>query len=179
MSYLSAAFFTWVQGAQFYVDLHTQAIEQLPTGNGKSWLDVGCGPGLVARLARNRGYDVLGLDQDATMIRMAAHISRRDTHCRFEVGDLEHTSSQHSADVVSAASLLFILPDPTAALHQLWRCVRPHGYLLVIETTSLMTPELARQVSDTTPPGRRLALHLWVRETGKQSPQRYMNHSLL
>ena len=61
MGYLSAAFFTWVQSAQFYVDLHTQAIELLPTGDGKSWLDVGCGPGLVARLARSRGYDVLGL----------------------------------------------------------------------------------------------------------------------
>ena len=96
------------------------------------------------------------------MIRMAAHKSHRDRHCRFEVGDLEHTSSQHRADVVSAASLLFVLPDPTAALHQLWRCVRPQGYLLVIETTNLMTPELARRVNDTTPSGRRLALHLWA-----------------
>ena len=163
MSYLSAGFFAWVQGAPFYADLHAQAVELLREGDGKSWLDVGCGPGLVARLANNRNYQVLGLDPDPAMIRIAAHKSSRDTRCRFEIGGLENASRQYNADVVSAASLLCVLPDPVIALHQLWDCVRPHGRLLVIETTTKMTPKWVCQVCHTTRPGRRLGLHLWAR----------------
>lgn len=162
MGYRSAAFFCWVQGAPFYIGLHRQAVELLPAGDGKSWLDVGCGPGLLARLAHSRGYRVLGLDPDPAMIRLARHNARRDAGCRFTIGDLQQASNRHRADVVSAASLLFVLPDPAAALHQLWRCVRPRGRLLVLETTGLMTPAGAQRISHTVRPGRRLALHLWA-----------------
>ncbi len=163
MSFLSAAFFTWVQGAPFYVDVHSQAVALLPSGNGKTWLDVGCGPGLVARLACDRGYEVLGIDRDPEMVRLAKRKTRGDPRCRFDVGDINDLSGRHSADVVSAASLLFVLPDPDAAIQQLWDCVRPGGKLLVIETTERMTVDQARTVKKAIPHGRRFVLNLWAR----------------
>ena len=163
MSFVSAAFFSWVQGAPFYIDVHAQAVDLLPPGSEKAWLDIGCGPGLVTRLACNRGYDALGIDRDPNMVRFAVRNARGNPRCQFAVGDLKRVSGEHSADVVSAASLLFVLPDPGVAVQRLWDCVRPGGRLLVIETSKLMTPEAARRVKSTMPPGRRLALNLWAR----------------
>lgn len=163
MSFVSAAFFSWVQAAPFYIDVHAQAVDLLPPGNGKTWLDVGCGPGLVAHLACDRGYDVLGIDRDPAMVRFAVRNTRGNQRCRFEVGDLNGISGQQSADVVSAVSLLFVVPEPGVAIRQLWDRVRPGGSLLVIETTARMTPEGARKAKSMTRPGRRVALTLWAR----------------
>jgi trans-aconitate methyltransferase len=169
MTLVSAAFFSWVQGAPFYVEVHTQAVDLLPPGSGKTWLDIGCGPGLVGRLACNRGYDVLGIDRDPGMVRFAMRNARSNPRCRYAVGDLNRVAGQHSADVVSATSLLFVLPDPKVAIQQLWDCVRTGGRLLVIETSERMTPTAARRVKNTMPPGRRIALKLWARTRNGKS----------
>jgi ubiquinone/menaquinone biosynthesis C-methylase UbiE len=163
MSKASAAFFAWIQGASFYSDVHAEAVNLLPPGNGKTWLDVGCGPGLVARLASRRGYSVVGADRDPAMIKQARRLARRDRQCRFEVGDLGKAAESYQADVVSAASLLFVLPDPNAGIHQLWRCVRAGGALLIVETTTDMAPARALEVRRGVRPGRKLALTIWAR----------------
>lgn len=163
MSAVSAVFFAWVQGAPFYVDVHAAAVDLLPKGCGKTWLDVGCGPGLVARLASQRGYDVVGIDRDPAMILRARRLARDERQCRFEVGDLDHLAEAHRADIVSAASLLFVLPDPHAGIRQLWRRVRSGGALLIVETTQAMIPARARQAGRGVRPGRALALTFWAR----------------
>jgi SAM-dependent methyltransferase len=172
MSWLSARLFSWIQGAAFYADLHAEAVHGLPFGDGRTWLDVGTGPGLVARLASERGYRTLGIDRDPAMVSVA----RAHAHsgvCRFEVGELggrldvgqlaPGTAERPSADVVSAASLLFVLPNPREGLAQLWACVRPGGTLLIVETTEHMTPLRARAIAPELRPGRRSALALWAR----------------
>ncbi|MBI3563401.1 MAG: class I SAM-dependent methyltransferase [Gammaproteobacteria bacterium] len=162
MSAVSAAFFAWVQGAPFYVDIHAAAVDLLPKGDGKTWLDVGCGPGLVARLASQRGYDVVGIDHDPAMILRARRLARDEKQCRFEVGDLRYLAQAHRADVVSAASLLFALPDRHAGIRHLWRCVSSGGSLLIVETTRDMVPARARQAMGGVRSGRGLALTLWA-----------------
>jgi SAM-dependent methyltransferase len=156
VSAVSARFFAWLQGAPFYEDVHRAAVELLPRGEGRSWLDVGSGPGLVARLAAEHGYDAVGLDRDPAMVSAA----QRATRCRFELGDV-YELRERCADVVSAASLLVLLPDPERALRCMWGVVRPGGVLLAIETTSRMTPAAARKVRVRS--GRRSALALWAR----------------
>ena len=61
---IAPALFTWLQGADFYRELHREAVEALPRGSGETWLDVGTGPGLVARLAAANGYRATGIDAD-------------------------------------------------------------------------------------------------------------------
>lgn len=161
MRFISAAFFSWIQAAPFYIDVHAQAVALLPQGNGKTWLDVGCGPGLIARLASEREYTVLGIDRDPDMVHFAVRNTRANQSCRFEVGDLSGISGQQLVDVVSATSLLFVVPDASVAIKQLWAHVRPGGKLLVIETTELMTPKDAWKVKSITKPGRHLVLALW------------------
>jgi ubiquinone/menaquinone biosynthesis C-methylase UbiE len=126
------------------------------SGAGKAWLDVGTGPGLVARLAVEHGYDAVGLDRDSAMVSAARRVM---AHCRFEVGDVFELG-QRRADVVSAASLLVLLPEPERALLAMWRILRPGGVLLAIETTPAMTPAAARKVRVSS---GRTALALWAR----------------
>ena len=142
MSQLAAHFFTYVQGAAFYRELHDRAVRLLPTGAGNVWFDVGCGPGLVARLAASHGYQATGFDIDTAMVRQARKTARSESSpTRYEAAGIDELlASGHKANVVSAASLLALLNDKEGALLQLMSCLNDDGTLLVIETTDLMRP---------------------------------------
>ena len=155
--------FTWLQGADFYRALHHEAVELLPIGDGEPWLDIGCGPGLVTRFAAERKYRATGIDTDPQMIAAAKRIARR-THssAEFETGDFT-TLPAESAQVVSAASLLAVLPDREAGLRSLWRLLRPGGTLLIVEPTHQMTSEnAARAIQNGLPQKRILGLRMWA-----------------
>jgi SAM-dependent methyltransferase len=106
MSALSAWFFARVQAADFYRALHREAVALLPAPSpGARWLDVGCGPGLVARLAAERGYRVLGTDLDPAMVAQARRQARRaGSAATFEAADL-------LADPPGGGTLLLVEPD--------------------------------------------------------------------
>jgi ubiquinone/menaquinone biosynthesis C-methylase UbiE len=162
VSAISARFFEWVQNATFYADLHREAVElTLATmaTPAPSWVDVGCGPGLLARLAAEQGARVEGIDTDPAMVRAAR---RHPTTARFELGDAGELPAA-SADVVSAASVLYGASDPTSMVATLWAAVRPGGALLLVETTPAMTIDAARRISPVLPRHHRRALYLWAR----------------
>ena len=160
---ISTLLFTWLQGANFYFDLHKQAVESLPVGNGELWLDIGCGPGLVTRFAAERKYRSIGLDTDLQMIASAKWLARRaHSSADFQMGDFT-TLPAESAQVVSAASLLAVLPDREAGLRSLWRLLRPGGTLLIVEPTNQMTSEnTARAIQNGLPQKRILGLYMWA-----------------
>jgi SAM-dependent methyltransferase len=162
LSAVSARFFEWVQSATFYVDLHREAVgltlATIATPS-PTWIDAGCGPGLVARLAAEQGASAVGIDTDPAMIRAA---ERHHATPRFELGDATGIAAA-SADIVSAASLLYGASDPRPIVATLWRAVRPGGALLLVETTRAMTIHAARRISPELPRHHRRALHLWAR----------------
>lgn len=165
MSYATAKLFDWLQGADFYHAAHRTAVELLPRGDGQRWVDVGCGPGLVTRLAAAYGYRTLGLDRDRHMISTAQRRAARVGSCaEFQVGDIESlTTLTPRADVISAASLLAVVDDKPAALKALLAGVKPGGYLLVIEPTAAMTPAAADALIRAGLGGKRInGLRLWA-----------------
>lgn len=144
-----ARFFQWLQSADFYRALHAEAVGRVPATGGR-WLDVGCGPGLLTRLAAARGFEAIGVDASAAMVesarangRSAAAVTAGRSHtpgARFEQASLDDlVASGVSARVVSAASLLLVLPDARAGLEALWQLIEPGGHLLVIETMPALT----------------------------------------
>lgn len=124
---------------------------------------MGCGLGLVARLAAARGYQATGLDSDPLMIKAARCLARYDgSAAHFIIGDVTALPPE-STDVVSAASLLAVLDDKVTALNSLWGSVRPGGYLLIIEPTKRMNTENARKtIQSGLPPKRIHGLRLWA-----------------
>jgi 2-polyprenyl-3-methyl-5-hydroxy-6-metoxy-1,4-benzoquinol methylase len=160
---ISTLLFTWLQGADFYHDLHKQAVDLLPQGNGQLWLDVGSGPGLVSRLSAQRGYQVTGIDSDTTTIQTAKWIAGiQGLSIDFKAGDVFNLPPE-SADVVSAASLLAVLPDREKGLCSLWSAVRPGGYLLIIEPTDQMTSRNAEKLIQNGLPRKRIqGLRMWA-----------------
>ncbi len=169
MSRATAALFHRVQTAPAYAAVHEQAVGLVgPAATGATWLDVGCGPGLVARLAAEQGYEVLGVDLDPAMIRAADRRGAR-SGLHFAVGALG--ADLPPADVVSAASLVCQLPDPAAGVAALWDLVRPGGVLLVVETTGQMSRRTVRAASAHHDRHSRLVLDRWAgARTGRAIP---------
>lgn len=164
MGYFGAKLFVWLQGAEFYKSLHCEAIEKLPAGKGKKWVDAGCGPGILARFAATKGYDTLGIDADSSMIREAKKIAQNESSsAHFEVGDVFHIPPQ-SADIVSASSLLATLEDKVGGFQALFGAVKPGGSLLIIEPTNRMTSKAADAIIRGGVCGKRISgLRLWAR----------------
>jgi ubiquinone/menaquinone biosynthesis C-methylase UbiE len=98
---------------------------------GVRLLDVGCGPGTItADFARRLGAGaVLGIDASADVI---AEAQRDHPDVSFATGDVYHLDvPEASFDVVHAHQLLQHLADPTAALKEMRRVVRPGGIVAV------------------------------------------------
>jgi 2-polyprenyl-3-methyl-5-hydroxy-6-metoxy-1,4-benzoquinol methylase len=167
MSALAARFFTRVQAAGFYRTLLSDAVALLPAGSGRSLLDVGCGPGLLTRLAAARGYDAVGLDADGAMIAAARRLAAEEgsaatfVHARFPDRLVPR------ADVVAAASLLAVAPEREKTLRSLWQRTEPGGTLLIVEATERLSLRSANAAvaSGLPPPGRSL-LRVWAAARG-------------
>jgi 2-polyprenyl-3-methyl-5-hydroxy-6-metoxy-1,4-benzoquinol methylase len=178
MGTIAARFFAHVQSAGFYDTLLKDALALLPEGDGRTLLDIGCGPGALTRLAAAHGYHATGIDKDPAMIAHARRIARRQqSPAKFALADLreaKHTSAP--ADAVVAASLLAVVPNPAAALTHIWECVAPGGLLLILEPSERMTPANARRLLAHGVGGpRRRLLTLWA----YARRGRAINHTLL
>ncbi len=137
----TARLFSWLQDAEFYRDMHLAAADMLADGDRGAWLDVGCGPGVLTRIAADKGYAARGIDRDPNMVEAARRLAdERNSPAKFEVSDVA-TESGHNQryDVVSASSLLVVLADPAAALGRLIALAKPGGSVLIIEATREMT----------------------------------------
>jgi 2-polyprenyl-3-methyl-5-hydroxy-6-metoxy-1,4-benzoquinol methylase len=136
---------------RFYADLHIQAaamIPAVPNPAGARWIDVGCGPGLMTRIAASFGYEATGIDTSQSMVATARRQAAREgSAAQFRRGGVADLPIG-AARVVSALSLLAVLTDPVAGVRQLWDAVAPGGSLLVVEPSERMTPAAALSVID-------------------------------
>jgi SAM-dependent methyltransferase len=101
-------------------------------------LDVGCGPGhLSIRLAREHGLEVTGLDLDPAMIERAqANAERLEAEGggrpSFLVGDVAALPfPDGSFDLVVSTLSMHHWEDPSAALAEIARVLRPGGRALI------------------------------------------------
>jgi ubiquinone/menaquinone biosynthesis C-methylase UbiE len=104
------------------------ALADLPAG--ADLLDVGCGRGAVLRAAAGRAGSLTGVDVSPGMLEQA-RASGLDG-VRLEVMDAEQLAFADGAfDAVTAAFLLFFLPDPERAAAEFHRVLRPAGRIAV------------------------------------------------
>ena len=103
-----------------------QIIEESTGGPGRL-LDVGSGTGEVMIAARDRGWEIQGVEPERTGAAFA-----QERGLPVEVAMLEDSGVPERAwDVVSAFHVLEHVPDPPAFLRTLARWARPGGHLVV------------------------------------------------
>lgn len=92
--------------------LYAAVLDATAVGAGTSVLDLGCGAGLFARAAADRGARVTGVDVDpAAVARAAAEVPE----AFFAVGDA-HDPPSGPFDVVTAVQVIAHVADPVAVL---------------------------------------------------------------
>jgi SAM-dependent methyltransferase len=92
--------------------LHARVLDVAGVQPGTTLLDLGCGPGLLAAAAVERGARVTGIDVDRTVVAAAA---RAVPSATFRVGDA-HEPPPGPFDVVTAVQLLAHVANPLAVL---------------------------------------------------------------
>ncbi len=127
----------------------------LESGRGLRILDVGCGTGFVAGLLSRQlvaGDMVIGVDQSEGMLRRARS-KVTGAVASFARGDACHLQFRADAfDLVAVNSFLHHVYDYRAALREIDRVLKPHGYLVLAHEPNR---EFFRAR------GRRIAASLW------------------
>ncbi|MGA4842902.1 trifunctional class I SAM-dependent methyltransferase/NUDIX hydrolase/VOC family protein [Streptomyces sp. G45] len=96
-------------------------------------LDVGCGTGGLALLAAEQGHRVTALDQSPAMA-ARARAKLAGHRARVLVGDAARPPvGERRFDAVLARHVLWLLPDPDAALRHWCSLLRPGGRLVLVE----------------------------------------------
>lgn len=117
--------------AESGADVHGEAAyvaALLPPGGRV--LDAGCGTGRVAIELARRGYDVVGVDSDASMLDVAR---RKAPDLPWHLADLAELDAHEAYDLVVAAGnvMIFVAPGTgPAVVARLAAALRPGGLLV-------------------------------------------------
>ncbi len=134
-------------------------------------LDVGCGAGVMAKEAANRGYEIFGMDYSYNMIKKAKTICNVSTKSGiiFFQGDIESLPFKSSVfDMVLCLGVISYLKSENKALHELSRVLKPDGTLIL---SILNKFSLAKFLDISVPVKRRLQriasnrIMSWKKET--------------
>ena len=113
-------------------------LEMLSPLPGERVLDVGAGPGFIAREAAKRVGEsgaVVGVDKSAPMLALARARCAPHPQASFREGDAARLPfADGGFDAAVASQVYEYVPDPAAALAELFRALRPGGRALVMDT---------------------------------------------
>ncbi len=111
-------------------------LDQLPPGS--RILDIGCGIGGSSRiLARDYGFDVLGITISAAQVKRANDLTSNNLKCRFELMDaLDLKFSQGTFDGVWSVEAGPHMPDKQLYADEMLRVLKPGGVLVVADWNS-------------------------------------------
>ncbi len=111
--------------------LYERVLDRIGVGHGTEVLDVGCGAGLAAQIAAQRGAVVSGLDATPGLLSIARE---RVPNGEFTVGELESLPyDENSFDAVIGFNSFQYAANPRTALEQARAVTRP-GAPVVIAT---------------------------------------------
>ena len=113
-------------------------VERLAPQPGESIVDIGCGPGLLARelsdAVNDKGH-VTGIDFSSAMLELARKRCRDLPNVEFIEGDATRLAvDDASADALTCIQVLLYVPDVEGALAEMFRILKPGGRAVILET---------------------------------------------
>ena len=114
-------------------------IDQADIRVGQSVLDLGCGTGTLAIMAKHLhpGAEVTGLDADPDMLKVARYKSAREiTPVTFDTGmtyDLPYPDESFDRIVSSIMIHHLKTPDKKRTAHEVFRVLKPDGQLHIVD----------------------------------------------
>jgi ubiquinone/menaquinone biosynthesis C-methylase UbiE len=116
-------------------------------GMGLKILDVGCGPGHMAREISEAGYDVTGVDRCRALLRRA-RASARHTTARFRYATTDDLPfADGSFDLTYATGVIYWVEHLDATLRQIVRVTKPGGRVAFMDPHESLTLANARAYS--------------------------------
>jgi SAM-dependent methyltransferase len=110
--------------------IYDAVFERIDLGSQTNYLDVGCGSGLAAQLAAERGAKVSGIDAAENLLAIARS---RIPAGQFRVADLEELPfADKTFDVVTGFNSFQYAANPDAALAQAKRVAKPEGAVVIV-----------------------------------------------
>lgn len=142
-------YFDRVQRSPFWHKMQIGMVEFAHVQAGQMVLDVGSGNGRLVSHLRQQGIFAIGADADK---RMAQHATQTYSDLPYAIS-MAHPLpfADHCFDVVTAANLLFFLPDPLTTLKEMARVTKPHGWVVIWNPSETMNQQTATAYANSHP----------------------------
>ncbi len=109
--------------------VYLAAFDRAGLGPTTTYLDVGCGAGMAAQIAVERGAKVAGLDASPPLLAIARE---RVRSAEFHVGELENLPfPDNTFDLVTGFNSFQYAGNPTIALNEAKRVAKPGAQVLI------------------------------------------------
>jgi ubiquinone/menaquinone biosynthesis C-methylase UbiE len=109
------------------------------------FLDVGCGPGHVARGLARSGYQVIGIDRSRSFLRIARKLAANDRNLSFQLSPTEKLPFEDASfDYTYATGVIYWVEHMVATLREMVRVTRPSGTVAFLDPHASMSVSNAR-----------------------------------
>ncbi|MFZ0583964.1 MAG: class I SAM-dependent methyltransferase [Candidatus Acidiferrales bacterium] len=128
-------------------DIRREFVDSLqlpPSGNGHGTLrvlDVGCGPGHVARELAQSGHEVTGVDRSRSLLRIAKKLARRESSAvQFQLSNTDKLPFvDASFDCCYATGVIYWVENIAETLREMVRVTRSAGTVAALDPHASMS----------------------------------------
>jgi ubiquinone/menaquinone biosynthesis C-methylase UbiE len=124
-------------------------LQAIPGGSGTPVrvLDVGCGPGHLARSLAQRNCQVTAVDRSTRLLRAARRwASREGVSVNFQNSPAESLPfPDHAFDASCATTVIYFVEDPAKVLREMARVTKPGGIVATLDPAASMTVSAMRE----------------------------------
>lgn len=141
----------WVNNSsKAYIEPINKIYKKYLTKIGNRLVDVACGYGFWSLFFRNKGFDVLGIDNDSCRMKTYRDIGEEYSAINGMEADIREMNniSDESMDVAFCANTIHVIPEWRKVISEMVRITRPEGYVILIiaDPTHLYIKRLYRDL---------------------------------